>query len=160
MERSSLRQEADYEEDIIVTVNGETLEIENPETESTKRAFSLDDGGALEVYWQSHFPDLGPRVELRTPNLLVVVSMTAPLADPGGMLQPTYLNANVTVLREPSKDMEGILGETYSPGIHKKFPVYDDVRYEVDGYFGATLSQAMVDLMNKLNIPTASVTRQ
>jgi hypothetical protein len=39
-------------------------------------------------------------------SIKVSISLTAPFADAGGVLQPSYLNANVTLLREPSQDLQ------------------------------------------------------
>jgi hypothetical protein len=37
---------------------------------------------------------------------MVAVSLTAPFLDVGGVLQPSYLNANVTLMREPTRDLQ------------------------------------------------------
>ena len=39
-------------------------------------------------------------------SIEVSVSLTAPFPDAGGVLQPCYLNANVTLLRQPGQDLQ------------------------------------------------------
>eukprot|EP00884_Botryococcus_braunii_P006893 jgi/Botrbrau1/16204/Bobra.160_1s0005.1 len=162
---------ADFEEEIKVYLNGKQLSVESVATESTTKTFTLKDGSKFELLWKLHAPEVGPLVQIRTDDIYVVLSLTAPFPDAGGVLQPNYLNANVTLLREPSKDLQGVLGETYNvlrarsgDSIVKapSYPLYDESKYEIQGYFGATISQTMAELMKQLTIikPSATVAKK
>eukprot|EP00884_Botryococcus_braunii_P020029 jgi/Botrbrau1/670/Bobra.0161s0053.2 len=158
----------DFEEDISVAVNGEVLKIEDAVTQSTKRSIPAGDGTMMEVNWQRFAPGIGPMVEISTASIKLSVSLTAPFTDAGGVLQPNYLNANVTLIREPSQDLQGILGETYNTlrsgsatQAAPKYPLFDDSKYELKGYFGAPLVQTVASLAKKLAVqkPATSVSR-
>eukprot|EP00884_Botryococcus_braunii_P019995 jgi/Botrbrau1/667/Bobra.0161s0051.1 len=158
----------DFEESITVTVNGEVLSIEDVASQSTKRSVPTGDGTTMDVTWQLFAPGIGPFVEIETASIKVSVSLTAPFADAGGVLQPNYLNANVTILNEPSQDLQGILGETYntlragtSVKAAPKYPLFDDSKYELDGYFGTPLIETLASLakMFTLEKPAAFLSR-
>lgn len=38
-----------------------------------------------------------------------------------------------------------------------KYPLYDESKYEIQGYFGATISQTMAELMKQLTISKPGV---
>ena len=67
--------------------------------------------------------------------------------------------------------LQGVLGETYNvlrarsaDSIVKapSYPLYDESKYEIQGYFGATISQTMAELMKQLTIikPSATVAKK
>lgn len=62
--------------------------------------------------------------------------------------------------------MQGVLGETYNVLRERspesavqapRYPLYDESKYEIQGYFGATISQTMAELMKQLTISKPGV---
>ncbi|CAL8471897.1 g11439 [Coccomyxa elongata] len=100
---------------ITVTLDGKVLNIADNQNELDHIVESADVNAELTINWQKHRTDLGETVELQTELMRVMVWVTpAGTVDEGGVMQPSYLNFDTTLLAAPlNNEMSGIVGETY-----------------------------------------------
>lgn len=160
----------DFDTSLTVEANRQLLDL--GEDNMLNTTFVADDGSELKLLWEMYRSDLGPVVEIQSRAANVRVLLTAPEPDQGGMMQPNYLNVNITLVASPAGELHGVIGDSYNHVSHLPlheymtakssgllsvrptitYPLLPDSSYEIEGYFTSPIRQIMAQLLKRLHL--------